>query len=81
MPLSPAELDAADPLAGFATEFYKPAGQIYLDGNSLGLLCRPAEAALAEALESWRSRAILGWTAGPEPWFEMSRRAAAFFGE
>jgi kynureninase len=76
MPLPPSELDAADPLARFAAEFYKPAGQIYLDGNSLGLLCGPAEAALQEALESWRSRAILGWTAGPEPWFEMSRKAA-----
>ena len=76
MPRPPSELDAADPLAGFAAEFYKPPGQIYLDGNSLGLLCRPAEAALQEAVESWRSRAILGWTAGPEPWFEMSRKAA-----
>jgi kynureninase len=76
MPLPPSQLDAADPLAGFADEFYKPEGQIYLDGNSLGLLCRPAEAALREALESWRSRAVLGWTAGPEPWFEMSRKAA-----
>lgn len=76
MPDTPADLDAADPLAGFAAEFSKPPGQIYLDGNSLGLLCRPAEAALAEALEAWRSRAILGWTAGPEPWFEMSRNAA-----
>ena len=48
--------------------------QIYLDGNSLGLLCRPAEAALAEAVEAWRTRAILGWTEGPEPWFDMSRK-------
>jgi kynureninase len=76
MPLPPSDLDATDPLAGFAAEFYKPPGQIYLDGNSLGLLCQPAEAAIQETIESWRSRAILGWTAGPEPWFEMSRKAA-----
>ena len=71
-----ADLDARDPLAGFAAEFHKPPGMIYLDGNSLGLLCKPAEAALYEAVESWRTRAILGWTEGPDPWFEMSRKAA-----
>ena len=76
MPVSPAELDANDPLAKYAAEFYKPPGKIYLDGNSLGLLCKPAEASLNEALESWRTRAIQGWTDGPEPWFEMSRKAA-----
>jgi kynureninase len=71
-----AELDAADPLAPFVAEFHKPPDAIYLDGNSLGLLCKPAEAALMEALEAWRTRAILGWTEGPEAWFEMSRKAA-----
>jgi kynureninase len=76
MPLSAAELDTRDPLAGFAAEFHKPAGTIYLDGNSLGLLCKPAEAALSDAIESWRGRAILGWTDGPSPWFEMSRKAS-----
>jgi kynureninase len=74
---SAAELDARAPLARFAAAFAKPPGVVYLDGNSLGLLCRPAEEALQQALESWRRRAILGWTDGPEPWFEMSRRAAA----
>ncbi|HKA07384.1 MAG TPA: kynureninase [Gemmataceae bacterium] len=76
MTLRAAELDARDPLAGFAAEFDKPPGQIYLDGNSLGLLSKTAEAALRKAVESWRSRAILGWTDGPEPWFDMSRKAA-----
>lgn len=76
MPVTAAELDGRDPLAGFAAEFHKPPGMIYLDGNSLGLLCKSAEAALNEAVESWRTRAILGWTEGPDPWFEMSRKAA-----
>ena len=67
MGVSAADLDARDPLAAFAAEFHKPPGTIYLDGNSLGLLCKPAEAALNEAVESWRTRAILGWTEGPEP--------------
>jgi kynureninase len=74
--LTIADCDSFDRLAVFASEFYKPPGMIYLDGNSLGLLCIPAEVALNEAVEAWRTRAILGWTEGPDPWFEMSRKAA-----
>src|SRR6516164_4511772 len=70
------ELDARDELAAFAREFAKPPGLVYLDGNSLGLLCRPAEEALHAAVEAWRERAVLGWTEGPEPWFGLSRRVA-----
>src|SRR5262249_52857021 len=70
------ELDERDELAGFAREFDKPPGQLYLHGNSLGPLCRPTEEALRTAVESWRRLAILGWTAGPEPWFDLSRKAA-----
>jgi kynureninase len=76
MTADPAEFDAKDPLAKFAAEFYKLPGQIYLDGNSLGLLSWSATLTLNEAIESWRNRAILGWTEGPEPWFDMSRRVA-----
>jgi kynureninase len=77
MTLPPAsQLDALDDLAGLAREFDKPPGQIYLDGNSLGLLCRPAEDALREAVESWRKLAVLGWVDGPRPWFDLSRQVA-----
>jgi kynureninase len=76
-PATAEDLDARDELAGFAGEFAKPHGLVYLDGNSLGLLCRPAEQALHEALDSWRQRAILGWTGGPEPWFGMSRKVSS----
>lgn len=70
--------DAEDPLAGFRAEFHAPPnGQIYLDGNSLGLLCRPAEAALLGALDDWRARAIAGWTeATPAPWFFLAETLA-----
>ncbi|MBX9625787.1 MAG: kynureninase [Gemmataceae bacterium] len=71
-----AALDAADDLAGFAAEFAKPPG-VYLDGNSLGLLCHAAEATLREAVEAWRALAIRGWTEGSTPWFGMAREAAA----
>lgn len=69
-----AERDAGDELAGFAGEFVKAPGEIYLDGNSLGLLCHAAEASLTEAVGIWRSLAIRGWTDGPEPWFTLSRK-------
>ena len=69
-------LDAVDPLARFAGQFARPPGVVYLDGNSLGLLCRPAEESLRTAIESWRELAIRGWTEGPEPWFGLSRKIA-----
>ncbi len=70
------DLDAADPLARFAERFAKPPGTIYLDGNSLGLLCQPAEESLWTAVDTWRDLAIRGWTEGPEPWFDLSRKVA-----
>ena len=70
-----AQLDAADPLAGFAAEFAKPPG-VYLDGNSLGLMCRAAESHLREAIEAWRTLAIRGWTEGTQPWFGLAREAS-----
>jgi kynureninase len=73
---SASELDARDELAGLAREFEKPLGRIYLDGNSLGLLCRPADEALREAVDAWRRDVILGWTQGPRPWFGLSREVA-----
>lgn len=74
--MTSAALDAADLLAGFAAEFAKPAGAVYLDGNSLGLACRAAEDALRTAVAAWKDLAIRGWTEGPDPWFDLSRRAA-----
>ncbi|HEY2785324.1 MAG TPA: aminotransferase class V-fold PLP-dependent enzyme, partial [Fimbriiglobus sp.] len=64
-------------LTRYRSFFRIPPGMIYLDGNSLGPLCEPAERSLQSAVASWRDRAILGWTAGEHPWFEMSRAVAA----
>jgi kynureninase len=71
-----AHLDATDELAGFAGEFAKPPG-VYMDGNSLGLMCQAADAGLRAAVDAWRSLGIRGWTEGAEPWFGMSRKASA----
>ena len=70
------ELDAQDELAGFASLFFRQPGQIYLDGNSLGLLSRPAEAAVLRVLEQWRSLGIDGWTAASPPWFTLAETLA-----
>jgi len=76
MSVDPVALDAADPLARFRAEFFLPPGQIYLDGNSLGLLSRRAETALAGAVEQWRTLGIDAWTAPVSPWLTLAETAA-----
>lgn len=70
-------LDSHDPLADMALRFRNPLHTIYLDGNSLGLLSDKAEAAVLDALKSWKELAIQGWTEGPHPWFHLSREVAS----
>jgi len=72
-----AQLDASDPLADFRDRFYIPEGQIYLDGNSLGLLCRDAEATLLAVLQKWKTGGIGGWLEGDSPWFTMAESLSA----
>jgi kynureninase len=76
----PTALDAADPLARFRAEFYLPPGQIYLDGNSLGLLSRRAEATLQRTVEQWRDLGINGWTEAAPPWLTLAETAAEKLG-
>jgi kynureninase len=55
-------LDAADPLAPLRELYRLPAGQIYLDGNSLGVLPRATPAALARVAEQeWGEDLIQSW--------------------
>lgn len=70
-------LDAADPLAPFRDRFYTPQGTIYLDGNSLGLLSRDAEAAITDALESWKIHGINGWLDADPLWFTLGEDLGA----
>lgn len=67
-------LDEIDSLAAMRGRFYLPRNTIYLDGNSLGPLCRDAEVALATAIEAWKALLIEGWTAGDSPWFTLAER-------
>ena len=79
-----AELDRHDPLAHFRERFYRPAGRLYFDGNSLGLLSRDAEAAVLRVLDEWKALAIDGWLGAPTPWYylgeELGRLTAPLVG-
>jgi kynureninase len=77
-------LDRDDPLARFRERFYIPAGTLYMDGNSLGLMSRDAERAVLAALDDWKRLGIDGWLQADPPWFylgeELGKRQAAMFG-
>lgn len=55
-------LDAADPLAGFRERFLLPEGVTYLDGNSLGPLCKDVRNRLLEVVDrEWAVDLIQSW--------------------
>ena len=66
-----AELDAADPLAGFRERFVitRPE-RIYLDGNSLGRLPVAARERVLGVLDEWGDRLVSGW----EEWIDVPTR-------
>jgi len=70
-------LDLEDPLAKFRQRFYVPIGTIYVDGNSLGLLCRDAENSVQNAMNDWRRLGIGGWLGGKRPWFYFAEQIGA----
>jgi kynureninase len=67
-------LDAQDTLSAFRRHFHIPPDTIYLDGNSLGLLCRPAEQSLDRVLSEWRQQAIGGWLGAQPAWFSLAEQ-------
>ncbi|WP_281017242.1 MULTISPECIES: kynureninase [unclassified Minwuia] len=68
-----ADLDAADPLSGWRERFTIPAGLVYLDGNSLGVLPCNVPARVADAVSrGWGEQLIRGWNA--EGWMDLPRR-------
>lgn len=69
--------DRADTLAPFRERFHRPSKQIYLDGNSLGLLSRDAETEVLAALGEWKRLAIAGWLDGEPPWFHLGETLGA----
>jgi kynureninase len=70
-------LDDADALRSLRDQFHLEPDVIYMDGNSLGLLSRPAERSLLETLEAWKRLGIDGWLQGAHPWFGFAEELAA----
>lgn len=56
------KLDEQDALRGFRDRFYIRENMIYMDGNSLGLCSKDAEAYVHKALEAWKTYGIEMWT-------------------
>ncbi len=78
------QLDSENSLSSFRARFHIPPGTIYMDGNSLGLLSKDAEASLLRVLDEWKNLGIDGWMKGKQPWFwfaeEMGKLAAKLVG-
>jgi kynureninase len=67
-------LDRNDPLARVRDRFILPAGQIYLDGNSLGALPKAVVARVTRAVEKeWGEGLVRSWN---DPWIDLWRSAA-----
>ncbi|MBN2899643.1 MAG: kynureninase [Clostridia bacterium] len=56
------QLDDQDALKSFRDRFYLNDGEIYMDGNSLGLCSKDAEACLMRVLGEWKTLGINCWT-------------------
>lgn len=71
------DLDDADPLGSLRDEFHLEPDVLYMDGNSLGLLSKPAERSLLETLDAWKRLGIDGWLGGDHPWFHLAEELGA----
>jgi kynureninase len=66
-------LDAADPLAALREQFTIPAGLIYLDGNSLGVLPRATAARVQQVVTGeWGEGLIRSWNSAG--WMDLPQR-------
>lgn len=78
------KLDEKDELRHFREKFYLNPGEIYMDGNSLGLMSKPAEQAIQRMLEEWKTLGIRGWLGAEKPWYyyseELSKDLAPLVG-
>lgn len=71
--VSPAAMDAADPLRHFRDRFALPDGVIYLDGNSLGCLPKATAGRVAEVVQTEWGKGLIGsWNSAG--WVDASQR-------
>jgi kynureninase len=66
--------DETDPFKKYRSEFFLRENQLYMDGNSLGLMSKRAERSLLDMMESWKTLGIDAWTEGSHPWFYFSEK-------
>jgi kynureninase len=71
------KLDSQDSLAKFRSLFYVPDGEIYVDGNSLGLLSKLAEETVLRELNEWKTLGVRGWLEAKQPWFYLAEKLGA----
>ncbi len=71
-----AQLDAADPLAGFRGEFHLPS-ELYFCGHSLGPQPKAAAEQVAAELRAWAETGVEGHFRPQRPWGEYTRPMAA----
>ncbi len=64
------QLDRKDKLSTYRQRFYRREGEIYMDGNSLGLCSQDAEEAVLKVLQEWKQRGIGLWTEPEVPLFQ-----------
>lgn len=55
------KMDAQDEMAKFRDRYYINEGEIFMDGNSLGLCSKDAEKALIDMIELWKKETINIW--------------------
>ena len=65
--------DANDELSFFRERFYQIEGHIYMDGNSLGLCSKDAEASVLSMLRVWKENGILLWNMEEGRYYQFSR--------
>ncbi|WP_010255787.1 kynureninase [Myroides injenensis] len=75
-------LDDKDVLKAFRDRFYQlEGGKIYMDGNSLGLASKDAEAALLKMLEVWKKQGILIWNVDEGHYFHYGLKLGKQLGK
>ena len=70
------KLDSEDKLYHLRDRFYLNEGEIYMDGNSLGLSSKDAEKSLLNVFDVWRREAIKIWGTENGRYFNFSRNLA-----
>ncbi|MBI6875335.1 kynureninase [Clostridium aciditolerans] len=70
------ELDKLDKLHNTRDRFYLNEGEIYMDGNSLGLSSKDAEESLLNIFNVWRTEGIKIWGVEDGRYFNFSKNLA-----